>query len=585
MKADGSDEEIFVGNHMDVLDCSVCHVYKEQMVVRSLDSTSGHRYPGMLGFKEELGLLGMFSDPMNMGLPAGNNLQEWTPLYIWQRKGNDQKILPDGTGNPNYRRKVYTTNPIVAILWNNVDPLVDANGDGVNGRHPVQDLTYYDPWISRDMKAGLNFGPSGFAPVPVGFGFQGDGITGGAYQSAYAPNGTFTGAWNYVGVYGGNITFSTPEEISGYKAWRTATGSKSWDGTQLSFLAGPFMITHGVQSTNKYVRGDDCTDCHGAADFFSGGFNMTGTAIKADAGDHIMNPQQSPTEILEVVGLNADIETAAEVATKAGVAKEIHFDEHVDWDPATKSWTPNPAGNYKHVVDLDRAEAMYPEETSYTAVDGTVYADRAAWVAYLNSLTDPLAVGIGVAPVAEIGAVNAGQDIEVGSSVLMIADLTNQPATGTYTYTWSANDGGEVVTGAPTFRTFDTLGTWNVVLTATDEEGLVAQDNITVNVVAPAPPAAAEDIASTDNGTGAVQTVTFANLTTPHTKININWGDGYKTSVASSAEGFDMDHTFAVGRRTVPGPSGNYEYTVEVSLINGRTNLGVVTSAVVQITP
>jgi len=46
----GSNEVAFVGNHMDVMDCTVCHIAREQMVVRELDSTSGNRYPNMLGF-------------------------------------------------------------------------------------------------------------------------------------------------------------------------------------------------------------------------------------------------------------------------------------------------------------------------------------------------------------------------------------------------------------------------------------------------------------------------------------------------------------------------------------------------------
>ncbi|PLX86517.1 MAG: hypothetical protein C0617_00980 [Desulfuromonas sp.] len=49
-QAFGKDNEPFIGNHLDVMDCTVCHIYRKQMAVRSLDSTSGNRYPNMLGF-------------------------------------------------------------------------------------------------------------------------------------------------------------------------------------------------------------------------------------------------------------------------------------------------------------------------------------------------------------------------------------------------------------------------------------------------------------------------------------------------------------------------------------------------------
>ena len=49
--------------HMDVMDCTVCHIYKKSMAVRSLDSTSGNRYPAMIGFDQSKGMFGMFTDP------------------------------------------------------------------------------------------------------------------------------------------------------------------------------------------------------------------------------------------------------------------------------------------------------------------------------------------------------------------------------------------------------------------------------------------------------------------------------------------------------------------------------------------
>jgi len=393
----GTNEVPFVGNHLDVMDCTVCHIAREQMVVRELDATSGNRYPNMLGYATERGMMGMFSDPAPGMIPANTNLRKWDPLYTWQKNGTYWKTKDDGSVNADWRRKVYTVNIITAGIWNNIDPTVDANGDGVTGSAPSSHTgdypgaltTNYDPWIARDMKAGINYGPSGFAPVPVGFG-------GGAFQSAYAPNGAFTGAWTYVGVYGGNILFSTPEEISGYKAWRNqiapAVDNKSWSGTQLSFIGGPYKLTHGVRPVSTFALGTSCTDCHAAtpkAPLFKGTFDMLGTAIKATtAGGSFM---QSPAEQWTVVGAKDDIETGAELSTKAGGALEVKFDELGDWDALTRTFTPNPVGLFKRVKPLDRSAAMYPIDDGtvvYKDVTGTTtFANRAAWINYLTDAT------------------------------------------------------------------------------------------------------------------------------------------------------------------------------------------------------
>jgi hypothetical protein len=389
----GSDEVPFVGSHLDVMDCTACHLAREQMAVRELDATSGNRYPNMIGFAAERGMMGMFSDPAPGMIPANTNLSKWEPLYSWQKNGNYWKTKDDGSVNADWRRKVYAMNIITAGIWNNIDPTVDANGDGVTGAPPIHHAgdypgavtANYDPWIARDMKAGINFGPSGFAPIPVGFG-------GGSFQSAYDQTGAFTGAWTYVGVYGGNILFSTPEEISGYKAYRnsikglTGMDNKSWSGTQLALIGGPYKLTHGIRPTATFVLGKSCTDCHSATpktSLFTGTFDMLGTAIKATAGHQFM---QSPAEQWTVVGAKDDIETGAELSTKAGGALEIKFDELGTWNAGTKTFTPDSNGQFKRVKPLDRSEALYPIDSAFYDVNKfTVFTNRAAWINYITN--------------------------------------------------------------------------------------------------------------------------------------------------------------------------------------------------------
>lgn len=402
----GSNEVPFVGNHLDVMDCTVCHLARQQIVVRDLDSTSGNRYPNMIGYANERGMLGMFSDPAPGMIPANTNLVKWEPLYTWQKNGNYWKTKDNNSVNADWRRKVYAVNIITAAIWNNTDPAVDANGDGVTGGAPIHHAgdypgaltANYDPWIARDLKAGMNFGPSGFAPIPVGFG-------GGAFQSSYDQTGAFTGAWQYVGVYGGNVLFSTPEEITGYKAYRNGikglVDNKSWSGTQLAYIGGPYKLTHGIRPTKTFALGKSCTDCHSAApvaSLFKGDFDMLGTAIKAKAGQQFM---QSPAEQLTVVGAKDDIETGAELSTKAGGALEIKFDELGTWDAASKTFTPDSSGSFKRVKPLDRSSALYPIDDGtvvFKDVTGKTYANRAAWIDYLTNATAVTNAANSVAP-------------------------------------------------------------------------------------------------------------------------------------------------------------------------------------------
>jgi hypothetical protein len=573
-------EENFVGSHLDVIDCTVCHLTREQMVVRLLDCTSGNRYPNMLGFKAERGMMGMFSNPMGAAnAPVGNNLEKWEPLYTWQKGGNDFKFknLTSGhatTGgvNADWRRKIYAVNLITAAIWNNVDSTVDANGDGVPGRAPsvhstieLTPATNYDPWISRDMKAGMNFGPSGFAPVPAGFGAD---MSATGYASAFADAlGHFTGQWKFVGVYGGNAMFSTPEEISGYKAWRTGikagVDGKSWAGTQLALVAGPYKLTHGIRPVDKFVLGKKvdasfgCADCHAPATtakapIFDGTINMLGTAIntkKAIANGNTVF-FQAPAELMEVVGKEADIDTAAEVATKGGGAVEMKFEELGEWDSTHQTFSAGGAGTHKRVTEMDRNEALYPAVAgvNYVDVKGVNHVDRAGWKTYLTSITAADA-GIGVLPVATI--TSTFTDFDIAAPGIQILTAVAQPLAaavgqagnvGTTTYTWSSSDATVIAAGQTSSVTFATPGLKTITLTVTDEEGNVASTTKQVNaIVAPVQVIAWTDAAGSLNGS-----VDLTSLPVPNDKVKIMFGDGVTgTYTTVNVASLSKAHTYA----------------------------------------
>ena len=100
---------------------------------------------------------------------------------------------------------------------------------------------------------------------------------------------------------------------------------------------------------------------------------------------------QSPAEQFTVVGSKDDIETGAELSTKAGGAVELKFDELGTWNASTKTFTPDSNGTFKKVKPLDRSTALYPIDDGsvvYKDVTGTTtFANRAAWINYLTDAT------------------------------------------------------------------------------------------------------------------------------------------------------------------------------------------------------
>jgi hypothetical protein len=640
MGPDGSGgQKLMPGNHLDVLDCTVCHVKKVSMAVRALDCTSGNRYPTMIGFDYSKGMMGMFEDPApdaanegarqqynfmnstintNCGYTSpsqgpgtictatnqpgpgyqaeipygtqliGGKLQEWLPLKTWSKVGNGLKT------SPNFRRKIYLTNTIVSALFNNEEnTAVDANGDGVNGQiltigdaNSTQGFgePIFDPWIQRDLKAGMNYAPGGFAPIPVGFGYPGDGVkdstlAAGRYQSAYDANGKFTGAWKYVGVYGGNAIFTTPDEIREYKSFRTrikdqpGQSGKAWDGTRLDYIGGLYQVTHGVKPTADHVIGKPkafdasgkvtvygCTDCHATTkNFFDGGFNMTGTAIPADATwtpapgivpASASTMMERPAVFIQTIkAYKGDLRTGTELFNKLGQPRSVSFEEDVVENTVT----------YTQTTDLDRGRVLYPDADGYYRADGTAPGGtgangsytRSEWLNYLLGIgNNTAAYGLGTDPVAQFSATfpdadpnTAGNQLLVNTPYTLAAD-TSVNTNGTFSYSLAITDGTTV--NAPSLtKTFTTTGTWAIKLTVTDEEGKTATATKTIYVVNP--PMTGMTISPTTATRGVAGTYTFANLK-DHDSLKIYWADGTSTvlaNVGGTGSSATASHTYA----------------------------------------
>jgi len=598
IKLDAAGNTVEVpGSHIDLMDCSVCHVYKKQTVVRSLDATSGNRFPNMVGFDTQKGMLGLFDNPAPGMFPDGNTMEEWTPVYGWAKAGDAPKRI-NGVVNPNWTRKIYALNPIVSCIWDNVGA-GDMNHDGYTGNRPTDGENYYDPAIMRDLKAGMNFGPSGFGPVPVGFGATPE------YASIYNANGTFASGtnWEYVGVYGGNVVFNTPEQIAAYKTFRGWNDPADID-VQLTWIAVPFMVTHNVKGTKQFVRGKSCDDCHSAgAGFFDGGVNMVGTAIKVVEGGNFM---QQPAVDLPVMAYDGDLLTGTELGTVYGGNSEIDFQADVSCADPSVAWDGSTAADHcVKIVPMERAEALYEHGTSvdgsgaYVGVDDTVYADRAAWISYLETPKTLADSGIGIDPTASIATINTVDldsvvdsdgdgliadefGIKVGSNVTLLAADQLAGFKGSVTYYWFINDGlgANGTTGSPstyfTGQSVDHLfakkGTWTVTLKVIDEEGSVAQTYQKVNVEA-----AASTITvglTADGGAGNTSTVTFDSLPAGTDTLYILWGDGSKEKYEAGADitTVVLDHVFS-NNSQFQVSAGVYVYKLSVYAFDGGSRL------------
>src|SRR5215217_5545125 len=138
-----------------------------------------------------------------------------------------------------------------------------------------------------------------------------------------------------------------------------------------------------------------------------------------------------------------------------------------------------------------------------------------------------------------VGIISNGTEGVVPATFEFQANLTG--GTGPYTISWDFGDGSEESDEQTVLHTFEEAGTYNVVVTGTDENGQEASDNLEITVNEPPPPPPPTTITEPltvgiiSNGTESVVPATFefqANLTggtEPYTYI-WNFGDGSEES-------------------------------------------------------
>ncbi len=207
---------------------------------------------------------------------------------------------------------------------------------------------------------------------------------------------------------------------------------------------------------------------------------------------------------------------------------------------------------------------------SHTGVDGNAYADRAAWVAYLDGI-QPADAGIGVDPVADIATID-GQDPDVtspyievvqGNTVAVVA--ADAAAAGSFTYSWNFSDSPDAVAGQSVNYQFNNTGLITVFLTVIDEENKISQQSVQVNVVVPGP-----QTSFTYSATAGSPSVilSLSNLPT-HDMLYYYYGDGRRERVYHTGAVLAHGHNYRLRSRYLSG--GSYNYLTSVRIYNGTT--------------
>ena len=516
-------EETFMGNHLDVLSCTACHVQKRYAAARLVDYSTGGRYYNFTGTPADQ-------------VPSGESVQL---AYTW--KENTTKKLIDGQPNPEWRRQIFPFNYLTSSYWDNIGS-ADANGDGFHAGDSNAGYTVIgDPFFQRTIKDQFNFDYVNGANDRVASGLA--GVLALDERAEWA-----------MASQDGSVLFSNGSEIDAFQAV-LGTVNPGYD-PRLTLESRPFLVVHnimpirsgvGLSGGASYALGAPdrdalgqvtaygCNDCHGG-----GGGVFNGTLSMLGKGRRISDNAEIPLTISW---------------NDAGDVRAMAF-----------AW--NNLGN-SFIVDFS---------------SGTQTRDSQRWeflgydagrVAALNAVV-PATFGLGVAPVAEIASINGVAatvpriDLEVGTTAELVA--TAAGLAGSFQYRWNVNDEPGMLTGQTVSKTFDHTGLWNVMLTVIDEEGRLTQDVQQVNVTNPDPSTLVQ--VSTTAGSPGV-TLSLSNLPV-HTQIKFYFGDGTREYINDSSGTYTLLREFRLRDMFLNAAGDTWEYTTSIRIYNGDETVAVI---------
>lgn len=382
-------------SHIDIIDCSGCHVRK-----------LGHGQDGAESLYE-WGTGGAMVD--GTGTDADGRLTDHENLYVERTMENNLALAWQGN-------KLIRTNALTTMFWRDKDEdfinggaagFVDINADGQTGG-----MDAVNPSHIRDAMALAGLGP-----------LTADGIV-----DATEVNAQRAALKAYLPTVGINLD---------------PNGTGAQDKLKLSFMGVMFKVNHNVNPARNAWGAGGCTDCHGPdKGFYNGAYELKGRdlTINFAASDAV------PLTKVNMDDYNAD-----------GTFGNLPADwQMTDFHPSL--YAKAAQGNARTIAlsvrnaantsmrPIDRSEALW--ETDFTpansSYDGTIIttqdgpkASRAEYVDYLNTRVNSLHnrhVAAGYGNCLNCHDNGSGSiDFASVSAISGVLDKNGNPATFTYT--------------------------------------------------------------------------------------------------------------------------------------------------------
>ncbi|MCB2183418.1 MAG: hypothetical protein KQH63_15395 [Desulfobulbaceae bacterium] len=357
-------------SHIELLDCSVCHVRKLGRGPSAVEGGTTH------GSLYEWGTGGAMVD--STGTDADGRLTDHENLYV-------ERTMEDNLCYSWQGSKLTARNALVTMFWrdkddnfaNGGDPAYfDVNADGQTGA-----MDAVNPSHVRDAMAAANL------DVLTHDGIIDDAEIA-AQQTALANYLADNDADGYSDILGTCMSTSCGNVADWTKG-----------KLKLSFMGVTFKVNHNISPAGTALGKGGCLDCHGAGTVYSGSYDLKPRDLDA-SWDNTSPTGENKWVVPFTKVNNADYD--GDGVVEGGDKGDWQFS---DFHPTLfakglkgRSIAVTAAkGGADTIRTIDRSELLYEGDSTVTGgpgartmVDGTVATGRAAIVAALDNVTDAM---------------------------------------------------------------------------------------------------------------------------------------------------------------------------------------------------